>query len=225
MRRRRPQKPKRKPISYELIPPTSHAGGKMYPMLDEILHEHHDDLHEARIALAWCTSWKPDVDGRVTLGKCKKASDLDRELMAYDFIILLSRAFWEDADVTDAQRRALLDHELCHAAVKCDESGEPLIDERERPVYRIRKHDIEEFESVVRRHGMYKRDLERFAQAIKRGVIDGSFVPCDHCRRESPGWQRVEVDGVTRVLRCTCFTSWMERRQGWLNEEPAATAH
>src|SRR3990167_4639918 len=107
-------KPKR--VSYELIAPRSHSGEPMYQLLFAELGAHHGHLKEARITLAWNTSWKPDVDGRVTLGKCKKASDLDRELADYDFVILLRRDFWESPIVSDAQRLALLDHELMHAA-------------------------------------------------------------------------------------------------------------
>lgn len=162
----RSKKPKR--IHYELIGARSDQGKPMYQLLEKIVHEHHSALRDARIALAWCTSWKPDVDGRVTLGKCKKASDLDRELMAFDFVILLRRSFWRDSEVSDAQRLALLDHELCHAAVKYDQHGEPEEDDRGRIVYRIRKHDIEEFADIVERHGLYKRDLERFFQALQR---------------------------------------------------------
>ncbi|MEO7272059.1 MAG: hypothetical protein ABI211_08640, partial [Vicinamibacterales bacterium] len=84
MRRRsvRPMKTKR--LTYELIHQDTEIGRPLYALLADLIELHHEDLYrtDARIALAWCTSWKPDVDGRVTLGKCKKASDLDRELMA-----------------------------------------------------------------------------------------------------------------------------------------------
>lgn len=172
---RRAKGPKRKAISYELIAKESDVGRPMYRLLGELVDAHHEELADARIALAWCTSWKPDVDGRVTLGKCKKASDLDRELSAWDFIILLRRAFWTDIFVKDHQRRALLDHELCHATVKIDKFNEPLLDERGRKVYRLRKHDIEEFAEIVSRHGCYKRDLQNFYVALRRAELQGTL--------------------------------------------------
>ncbi len=140
----------------------------MYQLLEELVFTHHQHLRNARIALAWHLGWKPDADGRVKLGMCKKASDLDRELAAYDFVILLRHLFWTDPQVTDPQRRALLDHELCHADVRLNKYGEPLTDERGRTVYRTRRHDIEEFSEVVERNGLWKRDLEDFAAAIQR---------------------------------------------------------
>jgi hypothetical protein len=176
----------------------------MYELLAELVALYHEELEGARIALAWCTSWKPDVDGRVTLGKCKKASDLDRELSRWDFVILLRKTFWTDERVTLAQRRALLDHELCHAARKLDQHGQPCEDQRGRHVYRTRKHDLEEFTAVVERHGLWQRDLEMFAAAIRRSMLAG-FKPCDLCRHDHPGWATTPDN---RVARCACWLAW-----------------
>lgn len=168
-RQRKPKEPKAKAVSYELIARDG-PYASMYGLLGKLVLKHHEHLADARICLAWCTSWKPDVDGRLTLGKCRKASDLDRELYEYDFIILLLKSFWTDLLVNDTQRAALLDHELCHAARKRNaETGEPEVDERGRAVWRLRKHDVEEFAFVVSEYGCYKRDLERFEQALRRG--------------------------------------------------------
>jgi hypothetical protein len=159
-------KPKR--VTCELIHPKSEAGKAMYPLLAELVTAHHDDLFDARIALAWNMSWKCDTDGHLKLGKCKKASDLDREFAPFDFVILLSRSFYEDARVSDDQRRALIDHEISHATVKLARDGEPAVDERGRQVWRIRKHDVEEFAAIAERYGCWKRDLEEFARALRR---------------------------------------------------------
>ena len=203
--------PKLKAVSYELILRDSIAGQPMYELLDNLVRAHHDEIRDARIGLAWCTSWKPDVDGRVTLGKCRKATELDRELAAFDFVILLRRVFWIDERVTPGQRAALLDHELCHARRKHDNSGEPVVDERDRPVYRTRGHDIEEFTEVIERHGCYKADIERFAMALRQmGVPE--FSPCEKCTN-SPGWVYVEnLLGARAVTRCECFLNWQQRR-------------
>jgi hypothetical protein len=168
--RKAPKGRKPKKVSYELIPRQSDTGGRrMYALLDELVEAHHEELIGAQIVLAWNLTWKPDVDGRVTLGKCKKASDLDRELTPFDFVILLRREFWTHPTVTDQQRRALLDHELCHATVAYDDDGEPKVDERDRTVYRVRKHDLEEFSAIAERYGCWKRDLEQFAAALALG--------------------------------------------------------
>lgn len=166
-----------KSLTYVLIPRDADWGREMYELLYQLVDEHHEELSQCnvRIALAWCTSWKPDVDGRVTLGKCKKASELDRELAPYDFVILLSRDFWQKPQVTALQRKALLDHELMHAAVVHDsETGDPKVDEKGRTLFRIRKHDLEEFEAIARRYGCWKGDIEAFMQAINRAEKNAS---------------------------------------------------
>lgn len=155
-----------KKLSYELIEEDSPLGQKMYRMMVTLIAEYHDDLKEARIALAWNTSWKPDPDGRVTLGKLKKATDLDRELHRWDFVMVLRKEFWEHPDVTDDKREALMDHELCHGRLKLDKNLDPVTDAKGRKVYRTRKHDIEEFREVVWRHGYWKYELETFAEAV-----------------------------------------------------------
>lgn len=153
-------------LVYTLLAREAHQ--PYYAHVDHLVARFHEDLREAQIALAWCTSWKADVDGTVTLGKCKRASDLDRELAPYDFVILLNEAFFTSPSVSDEQRCALLDHELCHAAVRRDKEGDWKRDVKGRLLYRTRKHDLEEFSAVVERHGLWKHDLERFAQALRR---------------------------------------------------------
>ena len=182
MRRRKVKGPKK--VSYRLIDAESSAGQTMYPLVKRLVHEHHGELREARIALAWATSWKADIDGRVKLGQLKKASDLDRELRPVDFVIVINRTFYEDANVSDAQREALLDHELYHGGRKLDTNGEDMVDERGRPVFRLRKHDLEEFAEIAERYGCWKRDLEAFAAALRRSKQGELFaVPKQQVKR------------------------------------------
>lgn len=172
-------KPKKaKAVPYRFIELESEEGKPIYARLQRIVAAHHEDIREARIALVWHLSWKPDVDGRVTLGMCRKVSDLDRELRgdynAFDFIILLNKKWWTDPLTTHAQRDALLDHECCHAAVSFDQGGEPNVDERGRTVYRLRGHDVEEFAEIIKRHGTYTRNLELTAAALDRVRADSA---------------------------------------------------
>lgn len=155
-------KPKR--INFELIQPEPET--EPYRLMREIRARFHEDIRTAKIALAWRKALQPDPDGHLVLGRCMKASDLQRELVKWDFVILLNQEVWSDPEFTKAQKEALLDHELCHADRACDKEGEPKIDERGRAVWRTRKHDIEEFQAIVTRHGCYKRDLEIFAEAL-----------------------------------------------------------
>jgi Putative phage metallopeptidase len=166
-RRLRPPKPP--VIPYRLLTRTTHPA--IYDRMDELIEAHHAELSEARIALAWCTSWRCDVDGHRHLGKCKRASMLDRELADWDFVILLAEWYWNDPQATAIQRDMLLDHELCHATTKDDPAtGEPVRDARGRIVYRLRRHDLEEFACIPERYGLAKRDLQQFARALAAGA-------------------------------------------------------
>lgn len=208
---RRAKAVKRKAVHYRLIEPASEAGVAMYALLEDLVEHHHNpELLDARIALAWATAWRPDVDGRVVLGKLQKATDLARELAPYDLVVLLRQAFWTDPRVTDPQRRALLDHELCHATWRCDDQGAPLLDERGRYVYRTRKHDIEEFRCIVDRHGAWTADLERFARTLQEAAV-AAYTGCGTCVQ---GW--VSIEG--KVGRCACWTAYQERRRAWTDE-------
>jgi hypothetical protein len=156
---------KPKAVNFELISEERHP--EIYDLLAEVRGESHEDIADAEIILAWRKALKVDKDGHLILGKCVKVSDLHKELAAYDFVILLNKEVWENPEFTIEKKKALLDHELCHAAPALDsETGEQKTDERGRPVWRIRKHDIEEFREVVERHGCYKADLEKFAEAL-----------------------------------------------------------
>jgi putative metallopeptidase len=174
MSRRRLGTKKAKRVNYRFIEPQSDHGRHMYALLRTLIAEHHPDLRDAKIALAWQLAWKPDADGRLTLGMCRRVGDLERELHdldSFDFVIILHEKTWVDPLTPDIFRRALIDHELCHAAVRCDIRGEPEQDERGRTVYRTRKHDLEEFACIAARYGCWKSDITAFGQALERARI------------------------------------------------------
>lgn len=134
-----------------------------YRILSEIRNKEHGHLAEAKIGLAYRLGWRADADGRLTLGQCRKRGDLDRELDGFDFIILLNKEAWDR--LNEKQKRALIDHELCHAQIVIDSDGSPKTNDRDRLVTRLKKHNCEEFREVVQRHGLWKQDLEAFATA------------------------------------------------------------
>jgi hypothetical protein len=148
-----------------------------YRMMDDLIMDYHPHLEQARVALAWRYGWTSDKDGRLILGQCRKASDLDREFREFDAVILLNREVWEEESFTAAQKLAVIDHELCHLQLSEDKDGDPIRDERGRLVYRLRKHDLEEFRDVVNRHGCYKADLQAFAQVLLHSRANKTAAP------------------------------------------------
>lgn len=142
----------------------------VYDMMDELVKKHHDHLASAKIIIVWRSGWKSDKDGKLVLGKCKKASDYDQALYGdHDFAIFLNEDSW--AVFEDDKRAALVDHELSHAGITVTKKGVVK--------WRIKKHDVEEFGAIIERHGIWKDDLRRFAEKMiaaakeKPGLFDG----------------------------------------------------
>ncbi len=168
----------RKKVTVKLI--EREHNGKVttpYRLMEECIREHHHHLIDAKIAIGWRLGKKADADGRLWLGQAKKGSDLDRTLHGYDFVILLNHEAWNSSWFTEAMMAALIDHELCHCTVANDSNGEPKTDEEGRTVYRIRKHDLEEFRDVVARHGQWKDDIREFVTAATRDQQEASDRP------------------------------------------------
>jgi hypothetical protein len=112
-------------------------------------------------------------------------------------------------------------HALCYAARALDRADEPANDERGRPVWRIRKPDIVEFSEIIERHGLYSRDLENMADALRRQGV-GPFVHCDDCAL-NPGWVTVtRADQAPALERCACWKAWTERRNDYRAERRAS---
>ena len=176
---RKAKQKKGKAVNFVLIPQNSQP----YEVLEGAL-QWHEELAEASIALAWRKGTKQDVDGHIVLGRCCKVSDLHKEFMKFDFVVVLNKEYWDQFD--DKKRLALMDHELCHASASLDsETSEQKEDERGRPLWRVRKHDIEEFREVVERHGCYKSDLESFAKSLRESAKSPLFTkPKESIRME-----------------------------------------
>jgi hypothetical protein len=82
-----------------------------------------------------------------------------------DFIILIDRNIWAGLDMQ--QRVALIDHELSHCQQATDEFGGPKFNQiTGRPIWRIAAHDIEEFNGVIERNGIWRPDLAETARTI-----------------------------------------------------------
>jgi len=159
---------KRRPVKCRLIQ-REHAGKtvEVYRILEELIREHHSHLESARIALMFARGWKPDVDGHLKLGQIRKATDVNRELAAFDLVILLNETAFAGKTLSDNDRKRILDHELCHAALVRDTEAQPVYDERDRLVYRLRRNDIEEFDAIIQRYG---KDLEMSRRAASKVI-------------------------------------------------------
>jgi hypothetical protein len=102
---------------------------------------------------------KPNQSGLVVLGKAKAFSEAERTAGTPSFLIVLLYNFWEQA--TDAQRRALIDHELCHCGVKepdCDDDGASDVDAEPKPI--MLQHEFVGFHAELDRNGAWDHTLK-----------------------------------------------------------------
>lgn len=159
---------KQKKVNIQVIDRKKGETAVLYKMLDQLVAEHHDHLRQARIAIAWKHGWRADSDGRLKLGQARKTGPVDHELHEYDFVVLLNyEVFGKDFDPKELERLwPLLDHELMHCQVSKHADDTVKTDEKDRPVWRVRGHDIEEFTDIVERHGVsWRPELEQFIEA------------------------------------------------------------
>lgn len=127
----------------------------------------HKPLKDVTIEYVWRDK-APKSKGRLVLAKARKVTGLSAfltnsslglpDIEANDsfFVVEVAADTWQR--LTDEQRRALIDHELCHLQV--DEDGDG------RPVLSMRGHDLEEFAAIVERHGLWASDLATFGSAV-----------------------------------------------------------
>lgn len=132
---------------------------------NDLISEIHEHLSPARILYLFTNKKRKRCD-RVVLGSTQKLSGMQRFLSSgnsavedgYDFIILIGKAEWEVLE--ENQRRALVDHELCHCGVKDPDD--------EEPEWMLKGHDVEEFRDVIARHGFWKDDIKDFAKTVQQ---------------------------------------------------------
>lgn len=104
--------------NFELIDYEAKPKLEPYRLMDEVRKIAHQDTKDAKILLAYRKNWKSDVDGHLILGKCIKASELQRELVDWDYVILLNFEVWHSQEFTKEKKIALLDHELSHNGIR-----------------------------------------------------------------------------------------------------------
>ncbi|MFH0989913.1 MAG: putative metallopeptidase [bacterium] len=107
-----------------------------------LIKEHHQHLNDIPIFYLF-------NDGKMQeWASMSKKSKKDEFITGYQFVMEVSYKQW--IVLTDKERIALVDHELCHASL--DDKGNPV----------ILDHDIEEFAAIVSRHGLWRESVRKF---------------------------------------------------------------
>lgn len=142
---------------------------------EALIPEHHESLADfhvpVRCLFRCAKSWRKA--GRTVWGTAQLVSGLQAYLAQAPnesiadpnepfFLILVDENAW--ADMSKANKKALVDHELCHCIVEVDdETGEI------KPS--IVGHDLEEFNCIVARYGLWKTDVKAFVEEGSKHLV------------------------------------------------------
>jgi hypothetical protein len=125
-------------------------------LAQELVREHHPDLQDARIGIIFRETVAYSR-GNPVLGHAQKTPEMMQVYLDFDFVIWIAADAW--ADMNESRRKALIDHLLCHC--KMVEGVATMVG-----------HDIEEFEAIINRHGLWSSNLVRIADTIKQMAFD-----------------------------------------------------
>ncbi len=117
-------------VEYELAP-------EVETMAKVFIEPFHAHLKDANISYVFVDKALRKGDGRTILGQARGRNKLDKLLSPKreDFIMIIAKDRW--SVMPDVERRALVDHELCHMGIRIDTQG--------KSHFALRGHPIEEF--------------------------------------------------------------------------------
>jgi hypothetical protein len=125
-------------------------------LAQSLLPTYHPELASARVAYMFIDR-VPKKGGRELYGKAVKVSGRWENLTELDFCVEVSLPKWNE--LNDDQRTALVDHLL----ERC--SGEEQEDGSLKWI--LREPDVQEFSTILQRHGVWNESLTSFVQVAK----------------------------------------------------------
>lgn len=142
--------------------------------VDRMLEKYHQPLRDAGLvvdvlmAQATADEWGDIKSPAVSVGgypcaaKVRIIGAKDRVKGMGDAEIIIDETNWDE--LPDAERDALIDHELEHLELKYDKDGVLLRDDQNRPKLRLRKHDHQFgwFDSIARRHQKASYEVKQY---------------------------------------------------------------
>lgn len=163
------------------MPVFERAKADVDAIVGKIMHKYHPELKEAGVTvdvlMASATTNQAGESSGPPLKKngypcaalIKVTSLPDRCAGLADAMLKIDADQWKA--LTDAQRAALVDHELTHLELKKDGNGVTKTDDLDRPKLMIKRHDVEIgwFHDVVRRHERDAPEYQSF-DALTRSV-------------------------------------------------------
>jgi len=121
-----------------------------------LIPTHHPHLATARIRYVFVDK-ASTKGGKITAASATKITGVNQFLLDLDFVVMVALDQWNP--MTAEQRTALVDHELEH----CFGEEDPE-DPGATMKWSMRSHDVQEFSSILRRHGAWNEDLQGFTE-------------------------------------------------------------
>lgn len=146
-------------------------------LAQRIIEEYHPELEEFAIGFIF-RSEASTKGSRKVLGEASKVTGKYSPYVDLDGLVWLAMDEWYK--LTPHQKRALVDHELCHFEVTPEGN------------LTMRGHDVEEFRCIIDRYGLWDLDLNFIAPSIinaAQGALPGF-------ERNGRGVVAVEPDGL-----------------------------
>ena len=161
--------PKRIKVTREHVDPDSPAGGVIWPIVDELIAEHHSHLATAKIAVVLNKSWRANTDGRVRVAELRKTGPLHRALLpdaGRDFVLEVNEDY-ATGDIGD-DLAFWIDNALCAGQPQLDAEGQQKKDEEGRPMWRLSQPHVVLFLPAYERHGSVTAELASFRNLAMR---------------------------------------------------------
>jgi hypothetical protein len=148
--------------------------GELTELGTQVLKEFHPGLEPLSIMYLF----RPEAvvtDGKVVAGCVVRIDDRNWSMHQIDAFVEIAKDVWDEA--SPDFRRALMDHELSHIEIKRTGDGEVVRDRKSnRILYSLKRHDIEEFTGVLKRHGDYHEALRQFLEAFAQRKTEARKV-------------------------------------------------
>lgn len=131
-------------------------------MANRLIPTYHPELATARIKYIYVDT-ASQKSGRPVLGKVRKISGALQFLLDVEFLVEVALENWNE--LAPEARTALVDHllERCYGEEE-ESSGEMK--------WKVREPDVQEFASILQRHGAWNEELNGFVSIAQQVKVD-----------------------------------------------------
>ena len=171
------------------MPYYSNPDSDTLALLRRVVETYHGPLHSHQVQFDVLVAWgNKDDDGEITspairvhgyqaVAAVRVISLRDRAKGMGDAEITIDGDHWDE--YSEAERIAILDHELEHLEPVVDDEGRLKRDDLERPRLRLRRHDhhFGWFDCVARRHGRASLEVQQYERFTASPAFQQKWLP------------------------------------------------